>query len=105
MNGPFLTFMLVPCAAAVAVGWAARHWSLAAAATTGGLAIAILLASLNAPLTTFALPLATGTAIAGLPLILMLLRRPSVSVWNRMMAALGAVFLTHFAFLQYVLAA
>ena len=103
MNGPFLTFMLVPCTAAILAGWALRHWALAAAATAGGLGFVYLFAQFPLPLTKFVAPMATAAMVSGLVLIPALLLRPSISVWNRMMITLGAVFLTHLAFLQYVL--
>ena len=103
MIGPFLFFMLVPCAAALAVGWAAKHWTLAAAAIAGGLGGTFLFATIGTPLTKILFPLATSSAVSGLVLVPMLLWRPSVSVWNRMMAALGIVFVTHLTVLQYAL--
>jgi len=104
MNGPFLIFMLVPCAAALCVGWAAKHWALAAAAVAVGLGGAFLFAAIGTPLTQILFPVATSSAVSGLVLVPMLLWRSSVSVWNRMMAALGTVFVTHLAVLQYALA-
>lgn len=104
MNGPYFTFMLVPCAAAISIGYLARHWTLAAAALTGGLGLLFLITTITAPLSVFIAPAASGAAVAGLILTPMLLRRPSVSVWSRMSAALGAVFLTHLAFLTFALA-
>ena len=105
MNGPYLTFMLVPCVSAICVGWAARHWALAAAAISGGLGGAFLLVSIASPTATFLVPIATAATVSGLILIPALLWRPTISVWNRMMFSLGAVFVTHLAFLQYTLAA
>lgn len=104
MNGPYLTFMLVPCATAIAVGWAVRHWALGAAAVAGGLGAVFLFASIATPLTKLLFPISTAIVVSGLVLIPALLWRPTVSVWNRMMITLGAVFVTHLAFLQYALA-
>ncbi len=104
MNGPYLIFMLVPCAAAILVGWAARHWTLAAAAVAGGLGLAFLFASIGTVLTKILFPVATASVLSGVVLIPLLLWRPSVSVWNRMMLSLGVVFVTHLAFLQYAMA-
>lgn len=97
-------FMLVPCGAAIGVGWAARHWTLAAAAIAGGLGAAFLFASIATPVAKILFPLGTAAFVSGVTLIPMLLWRPTVSVWNRMMAALGVVFVTHLAFLQHTLA-
>ena len=102
--GPFLIFMLVPCAAALSVGWAAKHWALAAAAIAGGLGGAFLLVAIGTPLTKILFPVATSSAVSGLVLMPMLIWRPSVSVWNRMMGTLGAVVVTHLAVLQFALA-
>jgi len=95
--------MLVPCAAAIGIGWAAKHWALAVAAIAGGLGGAFLFVAIGTPLTKILFPLATSSAVSGLVLVPMLLWRPSVSVWNRMMAALSTVFVTHIAVLQYAL--
>ena len=104
MNGPYLTFMLVPCGAAICIGWAVRHWALAVAAIAGGLGFAFLLGAIQTPLSKFLFPMASSAMIAGIVLLLMLLWRPTVSVWNRMGAALIVVFMTHLVFLQYALA-
>lgn len=102
--GPIMAFMLVPCAAAVLVGWGARHWALAAAALTGGIGLFLLLAPLGSFLSRIMLPAATGAAVAGLVLIPVLAWRPTVSIWSRMSAALATAFATHFLYLSYAMA-
>ncbi|AKS47266.1 hypothetical protein SAMN05444287_3094 [Octadecabacter temperatus] len=99
-----MTFMLVPCAAAVLVGWIARHWALAGAALTGGIGLFLLVAPMGTTLSRLVLPFGTGAAIAGLAMIIVLKARPSTSVWSRMTIALTATFFPHFLFISYAMA-
>lgn len=102
--GPIFSFMIVPCTAGVLVGWAARHWALAAAALFGGVGAFLLLMPLTSPVFLFLLPFASGVAMAGLALITVLAWRPSVSIWSRMSFGLAATFFTHFLYLSYAMA-
>lgn len=104
MNGPFLTFMLVPCAGGIFAGRVSRHWSLAAATLFGALALSMAVITFDPPYSMLILPFGTGCAAASVVLIAMLTWRPSVSVWTRMSAGLGTAFLTHFYFLSLALA-
>ena len=102
--GPIMSFMLVPCGAAIFIGWIARHWALAAAAFTGGVGGFLVLAPLASPVSVFLIPLTTGLAVAGLALIPALVWRPTISVWSRMSFALVVTFLIHFLYLSYAMA-
>ena len=104
MNGLGFAFLVLPSIAAVAVGWAVRHWALAAAVIAGGLGWLFLVPSLPGG-ARFITPFFTGAAVAGLVLLPALIWRPGISVWSRMTLALGAAFAAHLVFLQHAMAA
>ena len=103
MQGPQFVFILLPCIAALAVGWGVRHWALAAAVffgCVGGLYTVPLVGG-DAR---FVAPLLTGGALAAMITFMILRIRPEISLWTKMTITLAITFVAHFAFLQYALA-
>ena len=87
--GPLaLPFIILPGAAAIAVGWAIADWRLAGAVAAGAPALLYLLPQIGIPPTIFMAPVLAG--IAGLVLLPALLIWPDLTVWARMTLALAA---------------
>ncbi len=103
MNGIGVAFVIVPCLAAIVIGWGARHWTLAAAAIAGGAGWLFLVPILPGDLR-FLTPFFTGAIVAGLTLLPALIWRPEMTVWSRMTLALAIAFAVHFLFLQFAMA-
>ena len=91
-----LVFVILPCIAAVAVGAATFDWRLAAAAMCGGLALALISPTLPSPIGPVLFPIGIGAALGGLATLIGLWRRPSLSVWSRMIVALLVAFIATF---------
>ena len=103
MTGPYFVFLLLPSIAAVAAGWAIRHWALAAALVAGATGCLFIVPLIGGD-ARFLTPLFTGAGVAGLVLMPLLMLKSDLSLWTRMTVALVVTFAAHFAFLQYAMA-
>ncbi len=98
MSGIEFAFLLLPSVAAVIVGFAVRHWALAAAVIAGGLSWLFIVPSLPSGAVFFT-PLFTGAAVAGVVMLIALLIRSEISVWTRMTLSMVVTFAAHYVFL------
>ena len=103
MLGPYVILLVLPSVTAVAVGWAARRWVVAATVVVAGVACLYLVPVIGGTARHIS-PIFTGAIISGLTILPLIIWKPDVSVWTRMTAALATTFAAHFLFLQGVLA-
>ncbi|MEX5727424.1 hypothetical protein Ga0609869_000777 [Rhodovulum iodosum] len=99
-----LPFVVLPCVAACAVGWAVRHWLLAAATAAGAVGLLYIVAGQGPALVRYGVPLVTGAGLAGLALLPVLALKPLAGPVFRIVPCAAIAFAAHFLFLQYAMA-
>ncbi len=103
MSAILVSFVLLPCIGAILAGYLLFDWRLAAAAACGAAGLTFLGPLLPTAVRLYAQPAFTGVFVGAVTLVLLLRRRPAISVWSRMTWALGVAFVLHLFGLFFIL--
>jgi len=104
MNWFAVSFLVLSCLSAAAVGWAVRRWLHAAATLAGAIGLLYLATAMRlSPTAKLLVPLVTGAAVAAVALIPLLVIRPAALARGRMALSTIAAFAAHSTFLHYAM--
>jgi len=99
VGGLTLAFVIVPSIGACLATWVLRDWRLAGAVASGGAGLLVLGANTPLPFMGLMLPLLAGAVVGALVAAVMLVARPTGSLWTRLSVSLSTAFVLFYAYM------